>query len=123
MKKMGFTLVEVLLATAILCASLVALLTGASRCLAVMKAAKNYQVAQWTLGQGEVDYPITATNDVKTLAVDEVKYPNGCTYSRTVEDDEDKDDLYLVHIVVTWTDRPDGPHEEVVCYAFQQKEK
>jgi prepilin-type N-terminal cleavage/methylation domain-containing protein len=121
MTKRGFTLVEVLLATAILCASLVALLAGASRCLAVMKAAKNYQSAQWTLSMGEVDYPLMATNDVKRLAVDEVTYPNGFTYTRTVEDDEDKDNLYLVRITVAWPGHREGPHEEVVRYVLQQK--
>ena len=60
--KKAFTLVEVLLATAILSVSLVALLTGASRCLSVMKQAKSYQTAQWTLGLGEVDHPLEATN-------------------------------------------------------------
>ena len=118
--KRGFTLVEVLLATAILCVSLVALLTGASRCMAVMKAAKNYQTAQWVLGQGEVDSPITSTNDVKTLEY-EHEYDNGFKYERTVEDDDDEDGLYLIRIVVTWTDRDDGPREEVVRYVLEQK--
>lgn len=118
--KQGFTLVEALLATVILCMSLVALLTGASRCLAVMKAAKNYQTAQWVLGQGEVDSPLMATNDVKSLAY-EHEYDNGFKYVRTVEDDDDEDGLYLVRIVVTWTDRSDSPREEVVRYVLEQK--
>jgi len=123
--KRGFTLVEVLLAAAILSASLVVLLTGASRCLAVMKSAKNYQQAQWTLGQGEVDFPMMATNDVKALAVDEAKghYDNGFTYSRTVDDDEDEDGLYVVRITVKWSDRENAPREEVVRYVWQPKEK
>ena len=121
--KKAFTLVEVLLATAILSVSLVALLTGAARCLSVMQQAKSYQTAQWTLGLGEVDHPLEATNDVKSLAVDEVRYPNGCAYSRTVEDDEDEDGLYLVRITVTWPDKGSVAREEVVRYVFQQKKK
>jgi prepilin-type N-terminal cleavage/methylation domain-containing protein len=121
--KRGFTLVEVLLATLILSLALVALLTGASRCLAVMKQAKQYQTAQWTLGLGEVDYPMEATNDVKQLAVDDVAYPNGCTYSRIVEDDEDEDGLYVVRIRVTWPGRGNVMKEEVVRYVFEQKKK
>lgn len=121
MMKRGFTLVEVLLATVILSVSLVALLTGASRCLAVMKGAKNYQMAQWVMGQGEVDSPLMATNDVKSLAY-EHEYDNGFKYVRTVDDDDDKDSLYLVRIVVTWSDRPGAPHEEVVRYVLEQKQ-
>ena len=36
----------------------VALLTGASRCLSLMKRARIYQEALWTLGKGEVDFPL-----------------------------------------------------------------
>ena len=120
MTKQGFTLVEVLLATVILSVSLVVLLTGASRCLAVMKAGKNYQMAQWVLGQGEVDSPLMATNDVKSMAY-EHEYDNGFKYVRTIEDDDDKDGLYLVRTVVTWTGRAEGPREEVVRYVLEQK--
>lgn len=119
--KQGFTLVEVLLATAILAVSLVVLLTGASRCLAVMKSAERYQQAQWTMGQGEVDHPMLVTDDIKSLALDEVKYDNGYTYSRTIEDDEDEDGLFVVRIMVKWSDRENGPREEVVRYVYQRK--
>ena len=83
--------------------------------------AHRYQQAQWTLGLGEADHPMYATNDVKQLVVDHERYPNGCTYSRTVEDDEDKDGLYVVRITVTWPEHGAEMKEEVVRYVLERK--
>jgi len=120
----GLTLVEVLLAVALLSVGLTALLTAASRCLAVIKIAKNYQVAQWTLGQGELDYPLIVTNDVMSLAVDPVEYPNGFTFSRDIEPkDEDTEEgqlgLYIVRTRVSWSARGRDSYEETVRYVLQ----
>ena len=99
----GFTLVEVLLATAIAAASLAALLTAASRCVAVTKRAQDYQKAQWVLGQGELDYPLFYTNDLKSLEVEDAEYPGEYFFSRIVEDDEDEDRLFVVRTRVAWS--------------------
>lgn len=115
----GLTLIEVILAVAILSVGLTVLLTAASRCLAVMKTAKNYQIAQWTLNRGEVDYPLVNTNDVKKLEVDPVSYPGGFTFSRVVEDDEDEDGLFVVRTRVSWSKGDRGSYEETVRYILQ----
>lgn len=120
----GLTLVEVMLAVAILSVGLTALLTAASRCIAVMKQAKNYQNAQWTLGLGEVDHPIERTNDVTVLEVAPVEYPNGLTFSREVEPlDEDTEEgqvgLYIVRTRVTWSQHGKDSYEEAVSYVLQ----
>ncbi|MDD4873232.1 MAG: hypothetical protein PHR77_21975 [Kiritimatiellae bacterium] len=117
--KIGFTLVEVFLAVSLMSIGLVAMLTAVSRCLAVMKSAKNYQTAQWTLNKGDLDYPIVATNDVKSLEVSPVEYPGGFTFSREVEDDEDKDQLYVMRTKVSWSDHSKEMSEEVVRYVLE----
>ena len=114
----GMTLVEVMLATAILGLALVVLLTGASRCLAAVKQAHYYQTAQWTLAKGEADYPLVHTNDLEALEVADVKYENGFTFSRRVEDDEDEDGLFEVKTRVTWSARGRESFEEVVTLMF-----
>lgn len=122
--KAGMTLIEVFIAVVILSTGLVVLLTAASRCLAVMKSAKNYQNAQWTLNKGDLDYPIVPTNDVKQLEVSPVEYPGGFTFSRVVEDDEDKDSLYVMITKVSWADHSHDMSEEVVRYVLElPKEK
>jgi len=119
MKKTGMTLIEVLVASVILGAGLMVLLTGASRCLAVVHKAKNYQVAQWTLNMGELDYPVIDTNDVMDLAVPPYEYDNGFTFERVVEDDDDDDGLYVIRTIVTWPERGRVAKEEVVRYVLQ----
>ncbi|MFC1462201.1 prepilin-type N-terminal cleavage/methylation domain-containing protein [Verrucomicrobiota bacterium] len=115
----GMTLIEVLLASVILGTGLMVLLTGASRCLAVVHKAKNYQIAQWTLNMGELDYPVIDTNDVMALAVSAFEYDNGFTFERLIDDDEDEDGLYVVRTVVSWPERGRVAREEVVRYVLQ----
>jgi len=119
----GLTLIEVLLAVLMLSTGLVVLLTSASRCLAVMKIARDYQTAQWALALGELDYPLSVTNDVKELEVEPFTYPNGLTFSREVEDDEDEDGLFVVRTRVSWPRRGRESQEETVRYVFQKIEE
>lgn len=121
----GMTLVEVLLAIAILGSSLVALLVACSRCLAVMKVAQMYQGAQWTMGAAEVDHPIYETNDVKSLVVESEEYPGGYEYSRVLDDEpfDEKHNLYLMRIRVKWKDRGSDTMEEVVRCFYQPEEE
>jgi prepilin-type N-terminal cleavage/methylation domain-containing protein len=116
----GMTLIEVFIAVVILSVGLVVLLTAASRCLAVMKAAKYYQNAQWTLNKGDLEYPITPTNDVMQLAVSPVEYPGGFTFSREVEEDEDEDELFVVRTKISWFNHSREMTEEIVRYVLQQ---
>lgn len=117
-EKSGMTLIEVTLATTILVVGLTALLTGASRCLSVMKSSKRYQDAVWTLERGMLDYPLFVTNDVKSLEVDGVSYDE-YEFRRIVEDDEDEDKLYLVRTEVSWLAGDRRMVEEVLQYVLE----
>ena len=92
----GLTLIEVMLAVAILSAGFAVLLSAAGRCLAVMKAAYTYQKAQWVLGMGQAEHPLIEVEDIEDLEVDGETYEGGFVFSREVEDDEDEDELYVV---------------------------
>ena len=119
----GFTLIEVILAVAILSVGLTVLLTSASKCLQVMKQSRNYQTAQWVLGMGEVDHFIVSTNDIEDIEVAPVGYLNGFTFSRTVEDDENEDGLYVVRTRASWSQRGKEPYQEVVHYVLRIEEE
>ena len=118
----GMTLVEVLLAVAILGAGMAALLTASSRCLAAIVQSRDYQQAQWALSMGEADFPIILTNTIEDIEVSDHVYDNGCTFSRSVGDDEDEDGLYVVRSRVTWSRRGKEAIEEVTTYVYAPQE-
>jgi prepilin-type N-terminal cleavage/methylation domain-containing protein len=110
----GFTLIEVLIAVAIAGVGLAVLLTAVSRCIEVMQKARMYQSAQWVVGLAELEHPLMATNDVKSLAVSGESYPGGYTFVREIEDDTDKDNIFVVRSRVTWERGGRTFQEEVV---------
>lgn len=120
----GLTLIEVVLAVAILSVGFTMLLTAAGRCLAVMKAAHTYQKAQWVLGLGQAEHPILDVEKIEDLEVDAEEYEGGFIFSRTVGEDEDEDGLYVLRTRVTWRAREQDYIEEVVRYVrFDDEEE
>ena len=123
----GMTLIEVLLATALMGVGLSVLLTGAARCLGVVKRSREYQMAQWALGMGMLEHPIEFLSedddliDIEDLEVDPVDY-DGFVFSREVMDDEDEDGLYAVHTHVSWESGGKQKTEVRVQYVFWPEE-
>ena len=118
----GLTLIEVVLASAILSMSLAGMLVCLSRCLSVMRASKKYHEAVKVLGLGDVKYPLRIDKDIEESEV----YPDseileGYTYSREIEledspFDPDEDHIYLMRTKVTWQARGHDVHHDVVQY-------
>ena len=96
----GFTLVEVVLALAILGAGVFGLIAAASRCLAVARAARDFEVARRTLDLGDLDHPLVAHLNLQSVEVSPTEYPDGFLYSREVDEVPEQDDLFRVHTVV-----------------------
>jgi len=122
----GMTLIEVLLAIALLGAGLTALLVASSRCVLALKVARNHQTAHWTLSMGELEYPLVTSNEVEELEVSATTYDNGYTFERSVEeaDEEDEEDgLYIIRTRITWAERGGESFEEVVQYVYQPEEE
>ena len=120
------TLIEVLLAAALVGLGLVTLLGGLSSCLAVMRAAGEFQSAQWALSLGELTYPVTAVEEVDELVVDEdSELVEGFTFSRTVDpkevvDELTDDGLYVVRTRIAWGSGGEGQAEELVSYVWHK---
>lgn len=115
----AFTLVEVLLAISLLGVGLTAMLVAASRCIVVMKLARNYQTAQWTLGVAEMEHPLLNHIDIEDQEVGPIDY-DGFTYARTVDEDDDEDGLRAVHMSISWARGENREaSERVVRYIYQ----
>ena len=114
------TLVEVLLAVVILGLSLGALVEAASRSLAVVRQARNYELARRMLGRVDAEHPLWLEDEI-TAGSDSGGFeggPAGWSWTRTIEDlgadDEQQEGLFRMTTRVSWSqgDRPGA--EEVV---------
>ena len=123
----GMTLIEVMLAVVILSTGLIALLTCASRLMAVAGQAKNYETARRLLGQVEVESPLRLKEEIEegtetgTFSTGE----KGWTWERTIqhigEEEEARDGLFLVTTRVRWSNRGKNVTEETVTYRYIPK--
>jgi hypothetical protein len=115
--------VEVVLAMALLGIAAVVIMTAASRCLAVVRTAKNYYTARHVLDLGELDHPLLrhteeGKEEFVNLEVDNEEYENGFTFSRTAEESEAFEGLYIVKTRVAWSQRGRQSAEEVITCLF-----
>ena len=69
--RVGFTLIEVMVATIILSLGLAVLLTSFANCQRVMKASQDYETAQYVLTLGETVYPIPSPDLVTGDPIDD----------------------------------------------------
>jgi prepilin-type N-terminal cleavage/methylation domain-containing protein len=127
MRREGFTLIEVLIATMILALGLMTLMTGLSNCAAMMTLSKEYQDAQYVFSLGELKYPMKESSDVEEdLVVDpDSELVEGYVFERTVDEKELEsnqvdDGLFLVRTRVTWGSGKDQ-FEELVRLVRQVK--
>lgn len=114
----GFTLIETVLALAILGMSVFALMQATAQCLAVIRVARNYNTARAVLEQGALDHPMVWTNSPSDNEVASAEYPNGYYFSRTVSQSDLERELYVVATRVTWTDRGETGFEEVLTFGY-----
>lgn len=132
MKNNGFTLIEVLLATVILGAGIIAIFTSISPCLAMITASKRIQEVQWVYSLGLLKHPITDFEEVEDLvveddselALEESTLGEGYVFSRSVdekiiEEGSVDDGLYTVRTRVKWGEGADG-FEEIIQLVWKK---
>lgn len=119
------TLIEVLMALAILTVAAGVLMTATSRCLAVVRTAKNYYEARRILETAELEYPLLVIQkknekDLKALNLNigPIDYPPAFSYQRRSERNPDKEDLMIVRSRVTWSAKGQDAFEEVTSYLY-----
>jgi len=115
--KNGFTLVEAVVAVAIIVIAGFSILAAASRCAAVAANVRNHHDAVAVLDLGELDHPYVATNDMDDIEVDPAPYGK-FTFSRIVQQMPDEDDFYVVKTRVSWNSKGKQVYEEVETLLF-----
>lgn len=143
MRRDGFTLIEILLATMILATGLFSLMVGLGNCAQMMALSKEYQDAQFVFSLGERCYPIPPNDEVtdpeedERLNIDPVRAEEmiddlqmevsremretykDFTFERAVEEkeletNEEDDGLYVLRTRITWGSGKEGYYEELV---------
>ena len=117
-RRSAFTLVEAVLALAILSIGIFVLIECTAKCLAVIRTSRNYQTARAVLQQGELEYPLIWTNDAAQNTVADVSYPNGYTFSRTLTPLDGEESQYLVETRVAWSEAGRASFEEVTSVLY-----
>ncbi|MFA5042513.1 MAG: prepilin-type N-terminal cleavage/methylation domain-containing protein [Kiritimatiellia bacterium] len=120
---LGFTLVEALLALAILSIGIFVIVEATARCLSVIRVSRNYQTARAVLDQGEGEFPLQSSNAVADNAVQGEELVPGYTFSRELEAVAGEKKLYMVSTRVTWSESGQASAEEVVSYLYFPNEE
>jgi prepilin-type N-terminal cleavage/methylation domain-containing protein len=118
--KKGLTLIEVLIALVILSVGVSSLMLAMSRCLAVVRTARNRNVAHNLLRMVEMQYPIDKIAIEEGLESGGFEDMEGYSWQREVimVDEEERRGLFLVTTRVIWAERGRDSFEEVITYKY-----
>ena len=111
----GFSLIEVLVATAILAVGLLAIFASLSPSIGMYSTARRLQELQWIVALAELRHPLAGYEKLDDIVVEEdaelaekgESLGEGCIFSRTVdekeiEEDEDDDGIYVIRTSIEW---------------------
>ncbi len=128
--KSGLTLIEVLLASALLSVAMVSMLTAITRCLHVFHTSASYHDAMWALTMAEVENPLIKTLRAEDFEPDDHDVSpeeyGDVTYERSVEDPYEDDEDSEVRLIViktklSWAGRNREKSEEITRYLLYRE--
>ncbi len=121
----GLTLIEVLLAVAILGVGAGVLMLATARCLAVISQSRHYSAAQRLILQVGAENPLTRADlEVKSESGKFSDDPDYTWEREIIEpENENQKGLYTVRTRVRWSDRGRESFEEVVTWHYIQPEE
>lgn len=124
--KSGLTLIEVMLAVAILGIGIAGMVMAGARCIGVARQARNYQYAREAIAQVEVEEPIALledideANDSGSLRAPFEKF----RWERSVEPiGLEEDYLYQITTTIAWAEEDWKGSESVVTYVYRPDQK
>ena len=118
--KMGLTLVEVLLALVILTVGVSSMMMAMSRCLAVVRTARDRDNARGLIQRIDLEFPIEEVDMAELVEEGEFEDAEGYTWFREIimVDEEERPGLFLVTLRVQWSERGREAYEEVTMYKY-----
>lgn len=133
-RRQGLTLIEVLMALAIMGIGLAGLVAASSRCLAVVRKAKNYENTRRLLGEAEMkwqefllereeDEPLEADSESWNFEAPFDQYRGTWTLEEVSEESDDENaGLFKLALRVSWTEHGEEGFEEVMTYLYSPDE-
>ncbi len=116
--KNGLTLIEAVLALAILAISVIVFAETTARCFKIVRVSRNYEIARAVLDRGEADFPLRGTNSINDNEVDGYLYENGFKFSRKLEKLSEEEKVFIVKTRVSWSEYGRDAFEEVVSLLY-----
>ena len=118
--KNGITLVEVLLSIIILSIGIAVLMLATSKCLSVLKSAKNQNIVQNLIPELNFEYPIEKVDLQELYESGNFKKYDDFSWSREIEmvDEFEKPGLFLIKTKIYWIERGKNIFEEVNYYIY-----
>ncbi|OQA29296.1 MAG: hypothetical protein BWY59_00425 [Verrucomicrobia bacterium ADurb.Bin345] len=122
----GLTLVEVMLALAVLAIGLTALIATASRCLSVVSQSRSYATSRNLITRVEVEKPLILEEKIEVGSESGgfgYDHP-GYRWTRDIEMvGKEEDGLFSVRTRVYWSERSVELYDEVITYLYKPEEK
>jgi hypothetical protein len=112
-----------MLALTIIGTGVVTLVVGASRCLTVVRRAKNFQTARHVLAKAELENPLQLeeeiTEDMETFTFSEPEFRGFKVTRSVVAEGDPEEGLFKVGWTVSWSDagRASSESVETMLYA------
>jgi len=118
----GMTLIEVLLAITLLGIGLSSMVVGSTRCLAVARQARNYEMARRLIPQVEIESPLDPDDEGLKESEDSGDFgldAPGFKWERAVRQiGEEEDGLFEIVTKVTWSDDSRASHETLTTWQY-----
>lgn len=120
----GLTLIEVLLAVAILGIGLIVLVAAAGKCLSLARKAHNYETARELLARVQVESPVEAAEEIEDVADSGdfgSEFP-GWTWKRELEEvGLEEHGLFQITTTVFWSENRRESSESLVTLKYDAK--
>jgi prepilin-type N-terminal cleavage/methylation domain-containing protein len=116
----GLTLIEVLIALVILSVGVSSMMVAMSRCLSVVRTARNREVARGLFQRVDIENPIESVDMEELSESGEFDDPEGFTWFRDilVVDEEERPGLFIVTTRIQWSERGRNAFEEITVYKY-----